>query len=771
MQKKRLNIGFLADDLDMSLTAEVIQGASIAAKELDANLFLFPGKYLKPDYRDKKMAMYNYQFNTIFSYAGINHLDILYVMLGSIASTRTKQEQIEFLNSLGDIPIIILCCEIDGYPSITFDNTSGLYQEIAHLITEHHCQKIGFVGGPETNDDAIEREETFRKVLADYQIPLSENQIVHGNFSDYCYPVIEKLLAQNDKLDAIVFANDSMAVAGYQILKEHGYQIGKDILVAGFDDTSFAVSMNPPLTTVRADGTDLGYKALILGADYHKNGTFENYHVPSSMILRKSCGCSEPNGHNLAKRLGICNTDCPDFISKKKIILNYLFSGYIAISDKANIMDAFAEFMNMLFLPDALHQNLRDRQDLIYNHYINLFSLKLLTYTTSDRLFDALRYLHYLLETDPDCQYDHIALSDLFYHLYRATTEQTIAANAKNKDELDQLNHRINSFTRETLTFDDTIDISYETIAETLKSMNMTNGYVYVFEEPISHIDDDIWEVPDYVYLKAYHNTQGSFSVDVANQKLPITSLLINDYTKEEHRVTRILAPLFSNEKQYGLLLCELEQKYHSFLIPSISQLSAAIRTLFLLERQKRVESELKVNLQIAKQNNEYLESISKIDELSAVYNRRGFYDQLQQLFQQPDLQGQKAVLLFGDLDGLKIINDQYGHDDGDIAIRTIAEVLTEAFAADGIVARFGGDEFVSLILTTQMEFEQTLLPSFIHIKNAANERLHLPYVIDMSIGYTEFSIRKDVNLSELLEVADNKLYLEKKAKKTIRNH
>ena len=217
MGKSRLNIGFLVDDLDTGFTSAIIKGAMQGAEELDANLFLFPGKYLKPDYHDNKMTMFNYQYNTIFSYAADSKLDVICVLLGVIASTRTEEEQRVFLQSLGDVPTIVLCSKVDGYPSICFDNKKAFYREIEHLITEHGATKIGFVSGPKTNEDAEERKAIFYSVMEKYQLEVPEQRVVYGDFSCYCKVATEQMLEQNPDLDAIVYANDSMALAGYPI--------------------------------------------------------------------------------------------------------------------------------------------------------------------------------------------------------------------------------------------------------------------------------------------------------------------------------------------------------------------------------------------------------------------------------------------------------------------------------------------------------------------------------------------------------------------------
>lgn len=116
------------------------------------------------------------------------------------------------------------------------------------------------VSGPLTNMDARERLEVFKEVLRENNLTLTDKQIVYGNFSKYCEEQVEELLANNPDCDAIVFANDSMAIGGYNVLKKHNISIGEDILVMGFDDTPSSTTMVPHLSSVRADGALLGKK-------------------------------------------------------------------------------------------------------------------------------------------------------------------------------------------------------------------------------------------------------------------------------------------------------------------------------------------------------------------------------------------------------------------------------------------------------------------------------------------------------------------------------
>ena len=106
--KRRLNIGFLVDDLDNYFSNQACKGAELAAQALDANLFIFPGHYIgKPDskYADKK---YEYQYNSVFSLPSERNVDIIYILQGTICSRADKETQKAFLESLPKVPVLEL---------------------------------------------------------------------------------------------------------------------------------------------------------------------------------------------------------------------------------------------------------------------------------------------------------------------------------------------------------------------------------------------------------------------------------------------------------------------------------------------------------------------------------------------------------------------------------------------------------------------------------------------------------------------------------------
>ena len=120
-------------------------------------------------------------------------------------------------------------------------------------------------------------------------------------------------------------------------------------------------------------------------------------------------------------------------------------------------------------------------------------------------------------------------------------------------------------------------------------------------------------------------------------------------------------------------------------------------------------------------------------------------------------------------MDNLKMINDKFGHDDGDFALCTIAKILQESFRDSDVIGRIGGDEFVTLAITG-MDIDVDKLKARIdNVTKRFNEQAGKPYPIEMSTGIYKFTIKGKVDIYEALNNADMLLYQEKIAKKSSR--
>lgn len=166
------------------------------------------------------------------------------------------------------------------------------------------------------------------------------------------------------------------------------------------------------------------------------------------------------------------------------------------------------------------------------------------------------------------------------------------------------------------------------------------------------------------------------------------------------------------------------------------------------------------------KENSRNFEIISKHDELTGVYNRRGYFDNAQSIICNPANEGKNAIVVFADMDNLKVINDRFGHDDGDYSLKTIADILIRSFRTSDIIGRIGGDEFAVFALLNNTDNVNVILNRINVTSEKINKKCPKPYYINMSIGIYPFVCSQDIQLSDILDNADEMLYKQKKEKR-----
>lgn len=185
----------------------------------------------------------------------------------------------------------------------------------------------------------------------------------------------------------------------------------------------------------------------------------------------------------------------------------------------------------------------------------------------------------------------------------------------------------------------------------------------------------------------------------------------------------------------------------------------------WMLELGNAVESVLKK--QILQNITEKLDRMSAFDSLTGLYNRVGFQIQADKYKMYAKSSGRSLYISFIDIDGLKKVNDTYGHHEGDWLIKTIAECLRKASREEEVCMRFGGDEFIVLGLENvadgrHLEFEQEFQN---HIRQV-NESQKREYPVSASIGSYTIDDVEHTNLQIVIERADMEMYLRKKKKK-----
>ena len=179
-----------------------------------------------------------------------------------------------------------------------------------------------------------------------------------------------------------------------------------------------------------------------------------------------------------------------------------------------------------------------------------------------------------------------------------------------------------------------------------------------------------------------------------------------------------------------------------------------------LIKQNQLLEQEIQERLRAEAE----VRQLSMTDELTGIYNRRGFFLLANQQLKIAQRTQMSCCILFADLDGLKKINDSFGHEIGDRIIADAAYILKQTFRDSDIVARLGGDEFVIFIPVCSVDTYnyQTRLQAAIDRFNQEQDR---SYQLSMSIGVKECVLDKSVSLEQLVVEADELMYEQKRSK------
>ncbi|HEX6764328.1 MAG TPA: LacI family DNA-binding transcriptional regulator, partial [Polyangiaceae bacterium] len=283
--KERPTIGVLSDDVSNGYSEPIVAELSEAARERGVALVNFV-EWLDPD------ALHTKRRLTI-DLAGPASADAILVL--PIGYNLGPGDLAGYCARFHPLPVCSIP-EIAGpeYSRVSVDNEPGMREGIRHLIEVHHYKKIGFVRGPERSDEADLRYRVYREELAAHGITPDESWIAPGDYVTQGGLAAVRLFYDERKLklDAIVSANDGMALGVREGLAARGMSVPNDVALMGFDDVDLARYVDPPLTTVRQPLRELGRTALEhLLVRLATKGPPEQRVLPSELVIRESCGC------------------------------------------------------------------------------------------------------------------------------------------------------------------------------------------------------------------------------------------------------------------------------------------------------------------------------------------------------------------------------------------------------------------------------------------------------------------------------------------------
>jgi DNA-binding LacI/PurR family transcriptional regulator len=286
-RRGRATVGVLVDWFKDSYQRAVVDGLADAARRSNTNLAIFAGGVLGAP------GSQGLDRNFVFEACGPRSVDGVVVLAGTVGN-QLGPAAVEALIQRAALPAASVALALPGIPSLLLDEAPGMRQALEHLVRRHGCRRVAFIRGPALNDEAERRYAVYRKVLAERGLPHQPELVCEGTFLPGAgAAAISTLLDERrTDFDAVVAANDYMALAAMAALQERNIQVPSDVAVVGFDDLEDSRYATPPLTTVRQPLRQQGEAALelVLAQLRGKHVAAETISA-TELVTRHSCGC------------------------------------------------------------------------------------------------------------------------------------------------------------------------------------------------------------------------------------------------------------------------------------------------------------------------------------------------------------------------------------------------------------------------------------------------------------------------------------------------
>ena len=627
----RKRIAVFANGWGCEYLQKVVGGIAKAAYEEDMDVFSFVDFSAIAEGPERNNSELN-----IFRLPDLNDFDGAVVLANSF----NMAEEIAYIKeklSNTPIPTISLEYELEGAMNIISDNFSGMYDLTRHLIKEHNVKEILYLGGPADHPENQVRLQAVLKAMGENNLLLPDEYILYSDWAPQkSTRIIGEWIEEHKKVpEAIVCANDTMAIAVCDYLLAEGYDVPGDVKVTGYDCIHEGQEKHPVLTTVNHEWKRMGYVACKM-LSKHLRGEEELstkvLSMETTLVCGESCGC------NLMQHDGKSHAALERIIRTTKI--------------------------------------------------------------------------------DPHSCDSH------YRHMYQAVRK------AENKDELIESLSGL---------------FAHEHWMEGESFLQCLEKEFFVIRDN----DDNLRTVGygDEVEVVSY-NFEGKRR-DCGVYKTREILFALADGAKEPGNF--IIVPCFSEGKTYGFSILgrDMEIALDKFLYSWTRHMNQG------LEQVRR-------NLTIAALT-ERLRIMSVHDVLTGVYNRFGCEQIAYPMLTQWHKEGGTGIILLADMDGMKKINDHYGHAYGDLALKTVATSLKEIVPSDWIVSRFGGDEFfVGGCVKEKVDPDELIQNIYDRIHEKLIEK-QIEFEISVSIGIQFIYPEDEIELEKSLQKADEQMYEIKK--------
>lgn len=281
-----MNIAVLLGGLLYDSQKSLLEGITDYAKERGINIFVFTcggDIYTVNDHNKGEFQIYSLPKLDIY--------DGVIIAPNTIQNARVVGELTEKLERV-PVPVIAIDAKMGNFTSFHVENRDAMFEMTDHVISVHGKTKILYISGPEENQESKDRKKGFLQCVEQHRLREKENyEITYGDFwIDSGRDLMEQYLSKGQVPEAVICANDYMAIGATEGLRIRGYAVPEDVVVTGFDNSFDGRYHVPRITSVKKPMYDMGYTACQNLVEGMKDGKAVVF--PVSCKFSESCGCS-----------------------------------------------------------------------------------------------------------------------------------------------------------------------------------------------------------------------------------------------------------------------------------------------------------------------------------------------------------------------------------------------------------------------------------------------------------------------------------------------
>ncbi|MBR5960412.1 MAG: GGDEF domain-containing protein [Clostridia bacterium] len=587
---------------------------------------------------------YDSQERGMFSFAPIEQLDGIIVAPDTYEIEGFRDQLYEELKRRAKCPVVSIRHQEDDYDCVYTDENLAIRPLMKHLLEDHGLKRIAFLAGYEGHPDGEKRLQVYKEEMAAHGLTVDEEKdIAHGtmwiNCGDMAY---EAFFSDPERRpEAVVCANDFMAIGLMRTLRKNGIRIPEDVIVTGFDNVQNYALNEPMLTTVEQNFEEMASKAMEeldrqIRGEYGENEkkTIKRIAIGGQLILGESCGCGG-RGEDFYVRTSMERAELVDSMNSREVSMTYL-------TIELNACDDLKDLHRVLV-------NKMDDTRMVRDYYLCLFEKGKDGY--GEPVFAE-------EQTDQAC----------LVHVMR-----------------DRQDHGMPM-----ITFD----------------------RCKLLPEMAERADE-----PQVLYLVLLHQREKAYGYALFHY-------------------------------QPGEVPTNFFQHWNIILSGALSNMHKRDELKMLYEERR-------------------LSSIT--DVMTRLLNRRGLEEQLSPIWQRLCARGESAAFISFDMDRLKQINDTYGHQAGDYAIRLTGDAIRRAAPKDAILARMGGDEFLAVMPRADDQSAKRFMRDFQKQLKALNKQEDRAFNVEASCGAVVIHMNGLSTIEECIQRSDEELYRQKEKRHTER--